>query len=211
MSELTIEVTKREKLGKNANRRLRASGQIPAVVYGGGLDPLPIAVATRKIEEVLRSQGGEHAVFQLTLAGTDKSRHAMIREIVHEATTRRIEHIDFQRVMMDQKVRVVVALHLTHEAEGAKTHGGLVDFVLREVHVEVLPSQIPAHIDIDVSNVKMGEHLEAGQLQMPEGVTLVEDAHRVILIRSFARNSDEDIAAEAAEPEVIAKGKKPTE
>lgn len=211
MSELTIEVTKREQLGKNANRRLRASGQIPAVVYGGGLDPLPIAVSTRKVEELLRTEGGEHAVFQLQLAGTDKSRHAMIREIVHEATTRRIEHIDFQRVMMDQKVRVLVSLHLTHEAEGAKAHGGLLDFVMREVHVEVLPSRIPAHIDIDVSTLKLGEHLEAGDLQMPDGVTLSEDPHRVILTRSFAKNADEAAGAEAAEPEVITKGKKPSE
>ena len=211
MSELTIEVTKRELTGKNANRRLRASGQIPAVVYGGGLDPLPVSVPTRKIEELMRKEGGEHAVFQLQLAGTDKSRHAMIRELVHHATTRKITHIDFQRVMLDQKVRVAVALHLTHEAEGAKAHGGLVDFVLREVHVEVLPNQIPAHIDVDVSAVKLGEHLEAKDLQMPEGVTLAEDGGRVILTRSITRNTDEDAAAAATEPEVMAKGKKPSE
>ena len=210
MSELTIEVSKRENLGKNANRRLRASGQIPAVVYGGGLDPLPIAVGTRKIEELMRTEGGEHAVFQLRLAGTDKSRHAMIREVVHHATTRRIVHIDFQRVMMDQKVRVAVALHLTHEAEGTKSHGGLVDFVTREVDVEVLPGNIPAHIDIDVSAVKLGEHIEAKDLLLPEGVTLAEDPHRVILTRTITRHTDE-AAAEAAEPEVITKGKKPTE
>jgi large subunit ribosomal protein L25 len=209
MSELTIEVTKREQLGKNANRRLRASGQIPAVVYGGGLDPLAISVSTRKIEELLRTEGGEHAVFQLQLG--DKSRHAMIREVSHEATTRRIQHIDFQRVMMDQKVRVLVALHLVKEAEGAKAHGGLLDFVMREVHVEVLPSQIPAHIDIDVSVIKLGEHIEAKDLTMPEGVTLSEDGHRVILTRSINRAADDDVAAETAEPEVVAKGKKPTE
>lgn len=209
MSEMTIEVTKREQLGKNANRRLRASGQIPAVVYGGGLDPLAISVSTRKIEELLRTEGGEHAVFQLQLG--EKSRHAMIREVVHEATTRRIQHIDFQRVMMDQKVRVLVALHLTKEAEGAKAHGGLLDFVTREVHVEVLPSQIPAHIDIDVSVIKLGEHIEAKDLEMPDGVTLSEDGHRVILTRSINRAADDDVATEAAEPEVVAKGKKPTE
>ncbi len=209
MSELTIEVTKRELTGKNANRRLRADGRIPAVVYGGGLDPLPVSVSTRKIEELMRKEGGEHAVFQLQLG--DKSRHAMIRELTHHATTRKITHIDFQRVMLDQKVRVSVALHLTHEAEGAKAHGGLVDFVMREVHVEVLPNQIPAHIDIDVSTVKLGEHLEAKDLIMPEGVTLSEDGSRVILTRSMTRNTDEEAAASATEPEVMAKGKKPTD
>jgi len=211
MSELTIEVTKREELGKNANRRLRAQGHVPAVVYGGGLEPLPISVSFRKIDELMRSGGGDHAVFQLKLAGTDKSRHAMIREIVHEATTRKIQHIDFQRVMLDQKVRVLVALHLTHEAEGLKAHGGLVDFVTREVHVEVLPSHIPAHIDIDVNTVKLGEHIEAKDLVMPEGVTLAEDLSRVILTRTLTRQADDVAAAETAEPEVITKGKKPTE
>lgn len=212
MSEqLTIEVSKREETGKNANRRLRASGQIPAVVYGGGLDPLAVSVSTRKIEELFRKGAGENAVFQLQLTGTDKSRHAMIRELVHDSTTRRIEHIDFQRVMMDQKVRVLVSLHLTHEAEGLKAHGGLVDFVMREVHVEALPSQIPPHIDIDVSTVKLGEHIEAKDLTMPDGVTLAEDGPRVILTRSISRNMDQDAtdAAAAAEPEVAAKGKKP--
>lgn len=211
MSELTIEVSKREELGKNANRRLRAQGHVPAVVYGGGLEPLPISVSFRKIDELMRSGGGDHAVFQLKLAGTDKSRHAMIREIVHEATTRKIQHIDFQRVMLDQKVRVLVALHLTHEAEGLKAHGGLVDFVTREVHVEVLPSHIPAHIDIDVNTVKLGEHIEAKDLVMPEGVTLAEDLSRVILTRTLTRQADDVAAAETAEPEVITKGKKPTE
>lgn len=209
MSELTIEVTKRELTGKNANRRLRASGQIPAVVYGGGLDPLAVSVPSRKIEELFRKGTGENAVFQLQLG--DKSRHAMIRELVHDATSRKIEHIDFQRVMMDQKVRVLVSLHLTHEAEGAKAHGGLVDFVMREVHIEALPSQIPSHIDVDVSGVKLGEHVEAKDLDMPEGVTLAEDGHRVILTRSIARNSDEEAAATATEPEVVGKGGKKAE
>lgn len=207
MSDLTIEVNKREDLGKNANRRLRAQDQIPAVVYGGGLEPLAIAVSRRKIDELFKKAGNEHAVFQLQLAGTDKSRHALVREVTHDPVTRRILHMDFQRVMLDQKVRVVVAIHLHGEAERAKHQGGLLDFVTREVHVEALPNQIPSFIDVDISKLGIGHHLEAGDLQLPDGVTLSDDAHRVIAAVSHLKTHDDAAEGAGDEPEVIGKKK----
>lgn len=210
MSDLIIEVNRREELGKNANRRLRAQDQIPAVVYGGGLDPLAIAVSRRKIDELFKKAGGnEHAIFQLQLAGTDKSRHALVRDVYHDAITGRILHMDFQRVMLDQKIRVVVSIHLHGEAERFKHHGGLLDFVTREIHVEALPNNLPAHLDVDISKLAIGHHLEAGDLQLPEGVTLSDDAHRVIVSATHTKSHDEPVDADSAEPELIGKGKKP--
>lgn len=211
MSDLIIEVNRREELGKNANRRLRAQDQIPAVVYGGGLDPLAISVARRKVDELFKKAGNEHAVFQLQLAGTDKTRHALVRDVHHDAVTGRILHLDFQRVMLDQKVRVEVAIHLHGEAERLKHFGGLLDFVTREVHVQAFPNQIPAHIDLDISKLAIGHHIEAGELKLPEGVTLDEDAHRVIVSAAHSKSHDDVVEAEAAEPEVITKGKKPND
>jgi large subunit ribosomal protein L25 len=211
MSELTIEVNRREDTGKNANRRLRAQDQIPAVVYGGGLDPLAISVSRRKMDEVYKKAGNENVVFQLQLAGTDKSRHAMVRDTHHDAVTGKILHLDFQRVMLDQKVRVVVHIQLHGEAERTKHQGGLLDFVTREIHIEALPNSIPGHLDLDVSKLAVGHHLEAGDIPLPEGVTLSDDANRVIVSVGASKLHDEDAAAGGAEPEVAAKGKKPND
>ena len=139
MSELVLEVHEREVSTKDANRRLRATGQVPAVVYGGGVGPVPIRVEERKVGEIMTSGAGGNAVFLLHLHGTDQQRHAMIRELQTDSITGEMIHIDFQRILMDQKVRVMVPIELHGEAVGVKTEGGLVDFVTREVEVECLP------------------------------------------------------------------------
>ncbi|MCP4661916.1 MAG: 50S ribosomal protein L25 [bacterium] len=214
MSEVTIEVNKRETRGKNANRRLRAVGQIPAVVYGGGKEPVPIQVRAETVEELLKSDAGENTVFLLQLAGTGRSRHAMIHELQSDALTGDMIHIDFQRIMLDQLVRVTVPIELQGEADGVRNEGGMLDFITREVDVECLPGRIPPHFDLDVSPLHIGEHVEAGQLEMPEGVTLLDDSERVIVSIAQARvaqeveeEEEELLEAEAPEPEVVGQAK----
>ena len=211
MSDMTIEVSQREDLGKNANRRLRASGQVPAVVYGGGRGSTAIQVDSKTIEALLRQEGGEHAVFLLKLAGTAKSRHTMIRDMQVDPITGGLIHIDFLRVNMDEEVRVEVAIEVQGTPEGVKTDGGILDFVTRAVEISCLPGSIPAHLDLDVSALHVGQHLEAGDLEMPEGVTLLSDADRVLV--SVAGKQKEEVAEDeeeegllssgAAEPEVV--------
>lgn len=211
MSELTIEVQERQQKGKNANRRLRAAGEVPAVVYGDAKDAVPIRVGSRKIEELLKASGSENAVFLLKLAGTDKSRHTMIRELQLDPITGEMIHIDFQRVNMDQKVRVMVHVELHGEPYGVKTDGGLLDFVTREVEVECLPGDIPHAIELDVAPLHVGQHVEAGQLSLPDGVKLLSEAERVIVSISAKRHDAEGgegegeglISSGAAEPELI--------
>lgn len=216
MSEMVLEVEPREDLGKNANRRLRAVGEVPAVVYGGGLEPKPIRVGKRRVEEILRSRGGENSVFLLKMKGTDKSRHAMIRELQTDAITGAMVHIDFHRIAMDQTVRVEVPVELKGEAVGVKTEGGLVDFVTRVVEVECLPDRIPASFELDISALHIGQHVEAGELEMPEGVELHDDPERVIVSIAHRQKAEEAVEeeeeemlleAEEEEPEVIQKGK----
>ena len=211
MSDLKLEVQQRDATGKNVNRRLRAEGRVPAVVYGGGVEPAAISVERRKVEEILRSSSGENALFLLQMAGTDQSRHAMIRELQTNAATDEMLHLDFQRVLLDQAIRVDVPIDLQGEAVGVKTEGGLIDFITREVTVECLPGDIPDVIVLDVSELHIGQHIEAGQLELPEGVTLVEDTDRVILSLSLHKVEEEEVEeedeegliTETAEPEVI--------
>ena len=173
MDEMTIKVEEREVRGKNANRRLRTEGLVPAVVYGGGKDAVPIQVDKKSVLRLLRQEGGENAVFLWELAGTDRQRHTMVREIVVDPITRQILHIDFQRVVMTEKVRVPVAIELVGEPEGLKNQGGVLDFVSREVEVECLPGDIPPKLVLDVSALEIGGHLEADSLDLPANVALL--------------------------------------
>ena len=214
--ELILEVVSREETGKNANRRLRASGQIPGVVYGAGRDTVPIQVERTKILEMLRTGSGENTVFLLKRTGTDQSRHAMIKDMQFDAVSRRILHIDFQRVLLDQKIQLEVPIEIIGEAIGVKTDGGLMDFITRVLNVECLPTKIPDSVEANVDELLIGQHLEAGQLELPEGVTLLDEDSKVIVSISHKAVAEEEeeeedaeglIEAEKDEPEVIARGK----
>ncbi len=221
MSELTIKVEKRDKTGKNANRQLRALGAVPAVVYGDKKDAVPITIDRKKVIELLKKGGGENAVFKLELAGTKASRHAMIRDLQVDPISRRIIHIDFQRIDLKEKVRVEVPIHLIGEPTGVKNEGGVLDFITREVEVECLPNDIPPALEIDVSALAIGDHVEAKDLVLPKNVELIDEPERVIVSVSHSRVAAEIeeleaegeaadellIEAKAEEPEVIGKGK----
>jgi len=212
MSELTVEVQKRELVGKNANRRLRETGQIPAVVYGGALGSFPIQVDQKKVRLLMRS-GGDNAVFQLQLQGTEDSRHAMIRAIDIHPISRKIIHIDFLRIDMTEKVKVRIAVELEGVPEGVKTDGGVLDFMLRDIEVECLPGNIPTEVALNVDDLMIGDHVEAGAIELPKGVVLLEDPTRVIVSVSHAKVEEESTeeddelltAGGTAEPQIVGK------
>ena len=215
MAELNLEVQPRQETGKNANNRLRAKGLVPGVVYGAGREPVAIQVEKRALLDLMRSTG-HNPVFQLQLAGTDKSRHAMIREMQVHPVTRHMLHVDFQRVLMTEKVKVSVHLELLGVPVGVKVDGGLLDFVTRELHVQCTPDKIPAKLTVDVSGLHINQHVEAKDVQLPEGVELLDEPGRVIA--SVAHHKVEAVAApaageeplleaEAVQPEVIKRGK----
>ncbi len=212
MEEMTLVVQAREERGKNKNRRLRAAGVVPAVVYGAGKGTVPIQVEKKKVLDLLRQEaGGKNAVFLLELEGTGKSRHAMIRDLQINPLSRKILHIDFQRVLLDQAINIGVPLEVIGLAEGVKNEGGMLDFITRELQVECLPTQIPNSIDVDVTEMHIGDHISAGELELPEGVTLKDDPHRVIVALEAAREEeveeDEDdlglLETSSAEPALI--------
>jgi large subunit ribosomal protein L25 len=215
MDELTLEVQQRKETGTGPNRRLRKAGLLPAVVYGGGKEPVSIQVEQKSVHRLLREVGGENAVFLLKLAGTGKSRHTMVRKIDVDPISRQISHVDFQRIDMAKTVKVQVQLEITGEPIGVKTEDGVLDFVNRTVEVECLPAKIPAVIEVDVSDLHLGQHLEASDLAIPEGVDILDDLTKVIVSIAHARVSEveeeveEDLLleGEAAEPEVIGRGK----
>jgi large subunit ribosomal protein L25 len=220
MAELKIEVQRREETGKGPSRRLRAGGMIPAVVYGGGKEPVPIQVERNVVLQLLKQGGGENAVFLLKLSGTGKSRHTMVRKIDVDPISRQVAHIDFQRILLTEKVRVQIPLELVGEAWGVKNEGGVLDFITREVEVECLPTDIPQKLEVDVSELYVGQHLEVKDLVIPPGVEVMDEPDRVMAAVAHSRVAAEVteleegleeeeglLEAEKEEPEVIGRGK----
>jgi large subunit ribosomal protein L25 len=218
MAEVTLEVARREKSGKEIAGKLRREGKIPAVVYGGHRESVPIVVDRKAVSELIqKSQHGVRSIFLLKMTGTDQQRHAMIKDIQLDPITRRMTHIDFVRVVMDEVVRVTIPVHVTGTAAGVK-EGGLLDFQVRDLHVECLPTAIPDTIDVDITNLGIHQYIRIADLQLPEGVKVLDDPERVVVGVTVARAEVEAAAAAPveegavpAEPEVISKGKKPAE
>jgi len=210
MAEIVLEVARREATGKEVAKKLRRAGKLPAVVYGGHRDPVSITVDEKDLSDLIRkSEHGARSVFLLHLAGSDQKRHAMIKDVVVDPITRKMQHVDFVRVLMDEKVRVAVPLHHEGTSAGVKL-GGMLDFQIRELHVECLPGQIPDEIKIDVTELNIGDVVRISDLQLPEGVKVLEDLERVIVSvhgRKAEEETTEEEGAEPAEPEVLKKGK----
>jgi large subunit ribosomal protein L25 len=212
MSETKLNVTSRDERGSNASRRLRGEGLVPAVVYGGGLDPAAITVHRHTVVELLNKSGaGENTIFLLSLG--KQQRHAMIKDMQVDPMTGRVDHIDFQRILLSEKVQVEVPVELVGTAVGVKMEGGLLDFVTRQVLVECLPTEIPEHLSLDVSGLHIGHHLEVSDLVLPEGVVLAEedDKDKVIVSLAAARVEVEEeveeeetlLETDKEEPEVL--------
>lgn len=213
MAEVTLEVSRREQGGKNAARRVRAGGKVPAVVYGGHRDPVAIEVDRKSIGELIqKSEHGVRSIFLLKMSGSDQQRHAMIKEIQINPISRKITHIDFVRVLMDEVVRTTVPVRISGTAIGVK-EGGILDWQLRDIHVECLPNAIPDSIEADVTNLGSHDYLHIRDLQVPEGVKVLDDPERIVVGVTHAKAEVvETPVAEAAvvataEPEVIKKGK----
>src|SRR5436190_9642440 len=153
MAEVTLEVSNRDDAGKGVARKLRQQGLIPAVVYGGHRDPAKIVVDRKAVAELIqKSEHGVRSIFLLKMTGTDQQRHAMIKDIQIDPISRKMTHIDFVRVLMDEVVRTTVPVHINGTAIGVK-EGGILDWQVRELHVECLPNAIPDSIEVDTSSL----------------------------------------------------------
>ena len=215
MPDIVVEARPRAEFGKNVNRRLRAEGLIPGVVYGAKKEPVPVAVSPREIGTILRSASGENTLFDLQLDGG--RRKVILKEFQVEPIKGRLLHADFYEVALDQALEVTVHIELSGVPTGVKVEGGILDFVTRELQVECLPTDIPEKIVVDVSELGMGRHVRVSDIKAPERVTILTDPD-VVIAHVVAPRAEEAAAtpeaaaapaegAAAAEPEVIKKGK----
>jgi large subunit ribosomal protein L25 len=215
MAEVTLEVSGRDGTGKSAVRKLRQQGKVPGVVYGGHRDPVAIIVDRKAITDLIqKSEHGVRSVFLLKMAGTDQQRHAMIKDIQIDPINRKMMHVDFIRVVMDEVVRVSVPVVISGSPIGVR-EGGLLDFQVRELHVECLPNAIPDKVEIDISELGIHHYFRISDLPLPEGVKVLDDPNRVVVGVTHQRaevvpevpvEGVEEVAP--VEPEVISRGKK---
>ena len=216
--EATLEAVTRSTFGKNESRRLRRDGRIPAVVYGG-VDPqagsVSISVDPKPLLRIMYSESGANTLIGLTIDGGAASQ-VLVKQYQLDPIKDELIHVDFYRVAMDRVITVSVPVILKGEAVGVKQQGGLMDFVHREVAIECLPAEIPEHLEVDVSELMIGQGVRLRALL--EGVVWTPvsapDTLLVHVVAPKAEVTEEEEAAEAeaaigeqAEPEVMKKGK----
>jgi large subunit ribosomal protein L25 len=216
MASATLKFETREGRGKNEARRLRASGRIPAVLYGAEKGKaLEIAVDPKALLRILHSESGVNTLIGLDGGGSGDSR-VLVKEYQLDPIDHRLLHVDFYQVAMDKALTVTVPVVLKGEARGVKQQGGIVDFVNREVEIEVLPADIPENITVDITELMLNQGIRVRDLHI-EGAKWkpTSDADMMIVHVVTLKVEEEAPAADAAaaapgavaEPEVIKKGK----
>lgn len=207
---ITIQCEKRDDFGKNASRRLRREGKIPAVLYGGDGPNEHLSIQKKDIFGILRSESGENTIFKTSF--DSESIDAMIKDLQTDPVTDEILHIDLIMISMDKAVRVSVPVLLVGDAVGVKNEGGFVDIVTREIEVECLPGDIPENIEVDISDLHLHQSIKIEELSFPEGVESVTEPHSVIVLIDVPTKEEEAVKEEVEEEEgveIMAEGEQP--
>jgi large subunit ribosomal protein L25 len=212
MNEIVLEAEPRTLSTKGGVKALRLKGKIPGVAYGDRESPITLTVDEKAIQSILHSKGGRNALISLKVGSA--SHPVLIKEIQRHPITRALWHVDFHRISLMNQIETKVPLHVKGEAPGVKVGGGVLEFLVREIRVRCLPTEIPASIDVDISNLQLNQGIRAKELQLPKGVEVLMDAESVIVHVLTIKVVEETPAADAAvagaastEPEVIKKGK----
>jgi large subunit ribosomal protein L25 len=216
-NQIVVEGAPRSDRGKNEARRLRQTGQVPAVLYGGKGDAITLALNAKQVGAILRSASGHNTLFQVDLAG--KHEPAILKDWQVDPLSGKLLHVDLLRVAMDVRMRVKVPVHTFGEPAGVKQQGGVFEVVTREVEIECLPAEIPTEFKVDVAGLMLNQQLRAKDLPIDTAkMKLITEPERV-LAHVVALKVEEEKPAEVAateaatpaEPEVIKKGKKEVE
>src|SRR5437667_1429620 len=180
MAEILLNAKHRQGTGKNAARRRRREGRVPAVIYGGEGETLAVAVDPKALQKVLRSEAGRNAILKLDIADHGAT-NAILKSWQVDPIKEHFLHADFYRIAMDVAIRVTVPIHVKGEARGVKVDGGILELIMREVEVECLPGDIPERIDIDVSELGLNGALRVSDLPATEKVKILEGAEQVVV------------------------------
>jgi large subunit ribosomal protein L25 len=215
--KIVVEGAPRSDRGKNAARRLRQTGSVPAVLYGGKGEAVTLSVNAKQVGAILRSASGHNTLFQVALGG--KQEPAILKDWLVDPITGRLLHVDLLRIAMDVRMRVKVPVHTFGDPSGVKVQGGVFEVITRDVEIECLPADIPTEFRVDVSGLALNQAIRAADLPLDkEKMKLITEPERVmahvVALKVEEEKPAEAVAAEGAapaEPEVIKKGKKEVE
>jgi large subunit ribosomal protein L25 len=212
MASASLSAQVRTTAGKGSARKLRTAGSVPAIIYGHGRAPQSLAINTYALERLLEKVSYRTTVIELDVGGA--SARTLIREIQRHPFKRHILHVDFQELVAGEKVTVRVPLKFVGTAEGVRTGGGILDHVMHELEISVDPSNIPNHIDVDVTALHIGHSIHVKEITVPEGVEVLDDEDATVCVCSIPKAIEEPVPADAAtaeavpaEPELIRKTK----
>ena len=217
--EAVLEAQTRDTFGKNEARRTRRGGQVPGVLYGGGgKEATPISVAPKALLKILHSESGQNTLIALKLAGAGDSR-VLVKDFQLDPITHEVLHVDFLKIAMNKLLRVTIPIIVHGEPKGVKQQGGILEFIRREIEIEVLPADIPEHIDVDVTELMLHQGVRVRDIAADAKWKPVSDLDlmlvHVIMPKAVEVAAPAEAAAAgtaaAAEPEVIKKGKKDEE
>lgn len=197
MEQRVLAIEVRDKVGKGVSRRLRVDGRVPAVVYGKGIEPMPVSVDRKELSGVIAGEGGLNHLITLQGGGALDGSTVIVAELVRNALKGEAVHVDLHKINLEEKVKVKVAISLKGSAKGVK-EGGMLDLVMHAIEIECLPAQIPEHIEVDITELGIGGSLHVADVQFPDGFKVLED-RKAVIVNILGRAADAEQAAEAAE------------
>jgi len=209
--QVKLKAQKRTLVGRNAIKRIKEKGLVPGVIYGSNQQPMPLEVDNRQLSAVLAHASSEHILVELEIVDGDQSTNklALIQEVQHHPLKRDLVHVDFHAVSATEKITSAVPIETTGEALGVRTFGGLLEHSLRTLEVQCYPQDLPGIVQIDVTNLNIGESLHVRDLQLPAGVEAITDENLTVASVVASRVGEEaaETAEQAAAPEVITEKK----
>ncbi|MDY0384680.1 50S ribosomal protein L25 [Trichlorobacter sp.] len=195
MQQTQMKIEVRTSTGKGISRKLRAAGRIPGVVYGRGMEPIPVSLEPKALAAAIAGEGGMNNLITLQGGGSLDQTVVIVADLQIDPLKGNAEHVDLHRVNMSEKVRVNVPVLLKGTAAGVK-EGGLLDIDNRTLHVECLPGQIPEHIEIDITSIKIGQTIHVQDLALPAGVKCLENP-KTPVVGVLGKTKEEEAPAEA--------------
>ena len=216
MKEITLTAIRREETGKEVSHRIRRGGDIPGIVYGPETESTLITVNERELSALLRREGRVNMLIDLNLEGDKNGRKVIIREMQRDPISGQLQHVDFYQVSMKRKLTISIRINLTGVPEGVKNSGGILEQVNRELDISCLPQDIPDKIEIDVSELGIGDSVHIGNIQLDK-VDVLSDPKLTVAtvvpptVTKVAETEEAEEGAEEAPAEGEAAGDKVAE
>ncbi|HEY5791652.1 MAG TPA: 50S ribosomal protein L25/general stress protein Ctc [Chthoniobacterales bacterium] len=204
-NQIKLSARPRTEVGSNAAKKVRSRGSIPANIYGKGSEPFHLEINQKAVEQVLAHASGENILVELEIEdqGKTTNRLSLIQEVQHHPVRRDVLHVDFHAVSATETLEAEVPIEPVGEADGVKNSGGILQQNLRSLAIECLPKDLPDHLNVDVSALKLGDSIHVRDLVLPAGVTAAVDGEVTVFHVSEPTVAPEPVAEVAAAPEVL--------